>query len=62
VKIGSSCAAVTGYDFPKTNRRTTGGEGRKEGKPEVRTFVPPTLIRAAARADGSTKLLRRKEE
>ncbi len=43
VKIGSSCAAVTGYDFPYANFRVIGDQGGEEDggrepseKPEVR--------------------------
>src|SRR5881392_537349 len=43
VRIGSSCAAVTGYDFPMgQSPRNFGGEGGKKAKPGARIFVRST--------------------
>src|SRR6184192_4843969 len=40
VRLGSSCAAVTGYDFPLgQSPKNSGGEGGKKAKPGARIFV-----------------------
>src|SRR5437899_1435751 len=49
VKIGSSCAAVTGYNFPSANRPPKafgGGEGGKKGETRSQNICPVCLIRA----------------
>src|SRR5437773_4065563 len=49
VKIGSSCAAVTGYNFPWANRPPKafgGGEGGKKGETRSQNICPVYLIRA----------------
>src|SRR5213083_3074292 len=49
VKIGSSCAAVTGYNFPSANRPSKafgGGEGGKKGETRSQNICPVYLIRA----------------
>src|SRR5438128_4682683 len=43
VRIGSSCAAVTGYDFPLVQfPKKFGSEGGKKAKPGARIFVRST--------------------
>jgi len=69
VRIGSSCAAVTGYDFPgPIVPQTRDGEGGKkvgvaDATPKARSqnIRPLHLIRVAACADDSKKLLRKKK-
>ena len=36
VETGSSCAAVTGYDFPKPIPEKFGGEGGKKDESQLR--------------------------
>ena len=66
VRTRSSCAAVTGYDFPRANR--FGGEGGKKVRPKAfgpkarsQNIRPVQLIRVSACADDSEKLLRKKK-
>jgi hypothetical protein len=67
VKAGSSCAAVTGYDFPIANLGLAPGEGGKKGglkKPEARSqnISPVYFSFALPRVRASvSKLLRKKE-
>ena len=67
MKAGSSCAAVTGYDFPIANLGLAPGEGGKKvgpEKPEARSqnISPVYFSFALPRVRASVpKLLRKKE-
>src|SRR6266446_5943914 len=48
VRIGSSCAAVTGYDFPLgQSSKSFGGEGGKKDEARSQNICPVHLIRPA---------------